>query len=100
MMDFSPRITPEQAAELRAWVGPDSPRCSPAVHYGCTEEAGHYVRYLHNCVGSPVTVFPVCRAVIGAIGQAVIENRIIHCPHCMTGIPAKQYRVCIEKVVV
>jgi hypothetical protein len=98
-MDFSPRITPEQAAELRAWIGPDFPRCSPSIHYGCNEEAGHYVRYLHVCTGSPVTVFPVCRAVINAIGQAIIENRIITCPHCACGIPAKQYRVCVEKVV-
>jgi hypothetical protein len=98
--EFNPRITSEQAAELRAWIGPVLPKCSPTVHYGCTEEAGHYVKYLHNCTGSHTTVFPVCRAVINAIGQAVLDGSLIHCPHCACGIPAKQYRVCVEKVAV
>ena len=93
MIDFSPRITPDQARELAEWVGPlDAVKCSSVIHPACQRDAEWYIHQIHDCQGLPHSVWPVCSVVVSSLAEHVTVQAAMHCPHCSSYIEPKSFR--------
>lgn len=93
MIDFSPRITPDQARALAETVGPmDAVKCSSAIHAGCQRDAEWYIMQVHDCQGLPHSIWPVCNVVIHTLVEHVKAQAAVHCPHCHSYFDPKEFR--------